>query len=47
MRYLGIGVHVWVSVLILGTLWRLTAAHLCASPNQSLNHAGKAMFFQY
>lgn len=35
------------SVIIIGTLWRLIAAHLAASPNSSLAHIGQAMAFQY
>lgn len=38
---------VFLMVLIAGTLWRLTAYHLIASPNSGVNHVGKAMAFQY
>lgn len=44
---LGAAVHVFVSVLILGTLWRLTAYHLMASDNVQLQHVGGAMATQY
>lgn len=44
---IGAAFHVFVSVLILGTLWRITAYHLMASPNTTLNHAGVAMVTQY
>lgn len=39
--------QVFLSVLVIGTLWRLSALHLVASQNTSLAHAGKAMGFQY
>lgn len=42
-----LGVHIWVSVLILGTLWRLTSYHLVASDNVTLQHLGRAMAQQY
>jgi hypothetical protein len=38
---------IFLAVLVLGSLWRLIAAHLCASSNSSLSHIGKAMAFQY
>jgi len=44
---LGAAVHVFVSVLILGTLWRLTAYHAMASSNVQLQHVGAAMVTQY
>jgi hypothetical protein len=34
-------------IIILGTLWRLTASHLTASDRPLLEHIGKAMAFQY
>jgi len=39
--------HVFLSVLIAGTLWRMVTFHLLASNNQSLTHLGKAMTVQY
>ena len=39
--------HVFLSVLIAGTLWRMTTFHLLASSNPSLAHLGKAMTVQY
>ena len=40
-------VHIFVAVLILGTLWRLTSYHLIASSQPALNHLGCAMATQY
>lgn len=34
-------------IVILGTLWRLAAAHLVNSDRPLLEHIGKAMAFQY
>lgn len=42
-----LGVHIWVSVLIMGSLWRLISYHLTASPNESMSHLGRAMALQY
>lgn len=39
--------HVFLAVLIVGTLWRLSAYHLAASDKPGLAHLGKAMAFQY
>ncbi len=39
--------QVFLSVLVIGTLWRLGSLHLMASQNQSLSHLGRAMGFQY
>lgn len=47
MEYVRLGVHIWVSVLIMGTLWRLLQYHMIASPNSTLQHAGRAMALQY
>lgn len=47
MQYVKIGVHIWVSVLIMGTLWRLLSYHAVASPNANVQHLGKAMATQY
>jgi hypothetical protein len=44
---LGAAVHVFVSVLILGTLWRLVAYHAMASSNVQVQHIGAAMVTQY
>ena len=44
---LGAAVHVFVSVLILGTLWRILAYHVMASSNVQLQHVGAAMSTQY
>lgn len=40
-------VHIFVAVLIVGTLWRLTSYHLIASKQPHLNHLGQAMATQY
>lgn len=39
--------NIFLGVLIVGTLWRLSSYHLIASSNESLAHVGKAMAFQY
>ena len=39
--------YIFLAVLILGTLWRVSQFHLMASPNPSLQHLGKAMSVQY
>jgi len=39
--------QVFLSVLAIGTLWRLTTLHLVASQNEKVAHLGKAMGFQY
>jgi hypothetical protein len=39
--------QVFLSVLVIGTLWRLATLHLVASSNESVAHVGKAMGFQY
>jgi hypothetical protein len=39
--------HVFLSVLIAGTLWRMLTFHLLASPSAHLWHLGKAMTIQY
>ena len=38
--------HVFLSVLIAGTLWRMVTFHLLASQG-SMQHLGKAMTIQY
>ena len=47
MDHVRLGVHIWVSVLIMGTLWRIVSYHLVASPNATANHLGRAMAQQY
>lgn len=42
-----IGLHIWVSILIVGTLWRLSSYHAMASQNAHIQHLGKAMSLQY
>jgi len=44
---LQVGLHVFMSVLILGTIWRLVSFHLAASDNPGVNHVGRAMGIQY
>ena len=39
--------YIFLAVLILGTLWRVSQFHLMASPNPSLQHLGKAMSVQF
>jgi hypothetical protein len=39
--------QVFLSVLVIGTLWRLGTLHLAASSNETVVHIGKAMGFQY
>ncbi len=47
MDQLRLGVHIWVSVLIMGTLWRVVSYHCVASQNATVNHIGLAMSQQY
>jgi hypothetical protein len=47
VEYVRLGVHIWVSVLIMGTLWRLLQYHLVASENGTWQHLGRAMALQY
>jgi hypothetical protein len=42
-----VGLHVFMLVLIFGTMWRLLSFHAIASPNTMISHAGKAMSVQY
>jgi hypothetical protein len=44
---LQVALHVFMSVLILGTLFRLVSYHLMASDNPGIQHVGKAMSTQY
>lgn len=39
--------HVFLSVLIAGTLWRMLSYHAVASSNAQVQHLGKAMAIQY
>lgn len=47
MEYIRLGAHIWVSVLIMGTMWRIISYHLIASSNSSMQHLGRAMAQQY
>lgn len=47
MLDLQVGLHVFLTVLILGTLWRVLQYHLMASQNPHLQHVGMAMSTQY
>lgn len=47
LEYVRLGVHIWVSVLIMGTMWRLLQYHLVASQNTTWQHLGRAMALQY
>ena len=42
-----VGLHVFLIVLVFGTLWRLLSFHAMASANPAFQHAGKAMSVQY
>jgi hypothetical protein len=44
---LKIALHVFLCVLILGTLWRIVSLHLIANSNAHLSHLGLAMSQQY
>jgi len=39
--------HIFMSVLIMGTLWRLATYHMIASSNITVQHIGKGMSVQY
>ncbi len=47
MEYIKLGVHIWVSVLIMGTMWRVISYHLIASQTATIQHLGLAMAQQY
>jgi hypothetical protein len=47
MLDLQVALHVFLSVLILGTIWRVLQYHAMASPNAGIQHVGKAMSTQY
>lgn len=42
-----VGLHVFMLILIFGTVWRISQFHLMASSNPALQHLGKAMSIQY
>jgi hypothetical protein len=42
-----VGLHIFLIVLIFGTMWRLLSLHLIASSNPQAQHLGKAMSVQY
>ena len=42
-----VGLHVFMVVLVFGTLWRLLSFHAMASPNVHLQHIGMAMSVQF
>jgi len=42
-----VGLNVFLAVLVLGTVWRLTEYHLIASQTPWLQHLGTAMAVQY
>ena len=42
-----IGLHIFLAVLVFGTMWRLLSYHAMASPNVHLQHVGMAMAPQY
>lgn len=44
---LGAALHVFLAVLLLGTLWRISAYHFMASSNATLQHVGAGMITQY
>lgn len=44
---LQVGLHVFLIVLIMGTLWRLLSFHAMASNSTAVQHAGRAMSLQY
>jgi hypothetical protein len=44
---IGAALHVFASVVLVGTLWRLLAYHAMASGNAHLQHVGAAMTTQY
>ena len=42
-----VALHVFMIVLVVGTLWRLIQFHAMASPSPWLSHLGMAMSVQY
>ena len=47
MPEIKVALHIFLSVLIVGTLWRMTTFHLMASGDSRMEHLGKAMSVQY
>ncbi len=47
MLDLQVGIHVFMTVLVFGTIWRVVQYHFMASPNPGIQHIGKAMQTQY
>lgn len=47
MLRLGAAFHVFTSVLVLGTMWRIISFHAMASQNPQVQHLGAAMSLQY
>jgi hypothetical protein len=39
--------HIFMAVLICGTLWRIVAYHALANSNSMVQHIGGAMITQY
>lgn len=44
---LGAAFHVFTSVVLIGTLWRIVSYHALASSNPTVQHIGAAMTVQY
>jgi len=42
-----VAMHIFLVVLISGTLWRIGTYHLMASSNAHANRVGRAMSIQY
>lgn len=42
-----VALHIFLVVLVFGTLWRVGSYHLMASQSTQLQHLGKAMTTQY
>jgi hypothetical protein len=40
-------ITIFLGVVLIGTFWRLAAAHLAISKNGTARQAGRAMAFQY
>lgn len=40
-------VNIFLAVLIVGSVWRLTSLHLAGAKSAGLQNLGKAMAFQY
>jgi hypothetical protein len=43
----GAALHIFVSVLLIGTLWRIVAYHLLANDSPTAQHIGAGMITQY